>query len=79
MDGVPGDENVPLLDHITELRSRLIIVVFALSISAAIVYPFSGTLIHNIWNDLLPEGTRMVVYAPLELIITKLILHTATT
>nr|QNO42531.1 Sec-independent protein translocase protein TatC [Methanosarcinales archaeon ANME-2c ERB4] len=74
MDGVPGDENVPLLDHITELRSRLIIVVFALCISAAIVYPFSGTLIHNIWNDLLPEGTRMVVYAPLELTITKLTL-----
>ena len=61
MDGVPGDENVPLLDHITEFRSRLIIVVFALGISAAVAYPFSGTLIHYIWNDLLPEGTRMVV------------------
>ena len=74
MDGVPGDENVPLLEHITELRSRLIIVVFALGISAAVVYPFSGTLIRYIWNDLLPEGTLMVVYAPLELIITKLTL-----
>jgi sec-independent protein translocase protein TatC len=74
MDGVPGDENVPLLDHITELRSRLFVVVFALGISAVIVYPFSGTLIHYIWNDLLPEGTRMVVYTPLELIATKLTL-----
>ena len=77
MDGVPGDENVPLLDHITELRSRLFTVVFALGISAAVVYPFSGTLISNIWNDLLPEGTRMVVYTPLELIATRLTLSFA--
>lgn len=72
MDGVPGDKEVPLLDHITELRSRLIIVMLALGTTAAIVYPFSGMLIHTIWNDLLPQGTQMTVYAPLELIITKL-------
>lgn len=71
MDGVPGDPEVSLLDHITELRSRLLLVVLALCISAAIAYPFSGMLIRMIWNDLLPEGTQMTVYAPLELVITK--------
>ena len=45
--------------------------VLALCISAAIAYPFSGMLIRMIWNDLLPEGTQMTVYAPLELVITK--------
>jgi len=74
MDGVPGDENLPLLDHITEFRSRLIVVVLALCVSAAIVYPFSGTIVRMIWNNLLPEGMQMTIYAPLELVITKLML-----
>ena len=72
MDGVPGDAEVSLLDHITEFRSRLIIVVLTLCTAAAIAYPFSGILIRMIWGDLLPEGTQMTVYAPLELIITKM-------
>jgi len=71
MDGVPGDESLPLLDHITELRSRLVVVVIVLCTVAAITYPFSDTLLQVIWSDLLPEGTKMTVYAPLELIITK--------
>ena len=74
MDGAPGDEEVSLLDHITEFRSRLIIVMLALCTAAAIAYPFSGILIRMIWGDLLPHGTQMTVYAPLELIITKLML-----
>ncbi len=56
MDGVPGDENLPLPDHITELRSRLIVLVLALCTVAAIAYPFSGTLIRMIWAELLPEA-----------------------
>jgi sec-independent protein translocase protein TatC len=72
MEGVPGDEEISLLDHITEFRSRLIIVLLALCTTAAIAYPFSGMLIRMIWSDLLPEGTQMTVYAPLELIITKM-------
>ncbi|RZN40953.1 MAG: twin-arginine translocase subunit TatC [Methanosarcinales archaeon] len=71
MDSVPGDEDLPIIDHIIELRSRLIVVVLALCIVTAITYPLSGMLIQVIWKGLLPEGTQMMVYAPLELIITK--------
>lgn len=74
MDGVPGDENLPLIDHITEFRNRLIVVLLALCVSAAIAYPFSGTLIRMIRNNLLPAGMQMTICAPLELMITKLML-----
>ncbi|KAF5411566.1 MAG: twin-arginine translocase subunit TatC [Euryarchaeota archaeon] len=71
MDGVPGDRDLPLLAHITEFRSRLIVVSLALGVGTVIMYPFSGTLIGLIWSNLLPDGTQMTVYAPLELIVAK--------
>lgn len=77
MNSVPYDKEIPLLQHIYELRSKMIIVLAVLFITIFIVFPFSGTLIEMIWSNLIPSDLRMIVYSPLEWIITRLMLTLA--
>jgi sec-independent protein translocase protein TatC len=74
MNGLPTDRELPLMEHITELRSRLFVVFAVLIFAVLLAYPFSGTLIDIIWADLMPPDIGMVVYSPLEWIITRLML-----
>ncbi|MCL7476498.1 MAG: twin-arginine translocase subunit TatC [ANME-2 cluster archaeon] len=74
MNKIPGDQELPLIEHIRELRSRMIIVVSVLIFTLIFAFPFSGNLIEIIWNDLIPQNIDMVVYTPLEWMITRLML-----
>ena len=74
MNGVPGDLELSLVEHIKELRSRMFIVLAVLVFTVLLVFPFSGTLIDIIWSDLMPLDIRKVVYSPLEWMITRLML-----
>lgn len=77
MNRVPGDLELPLIEHIKELRSRMMIVVGVLLVTVILTFPFSGKLIEIIWNDLIPQNMNLVVYTPLEWIVTRLILSLA--
>lgn len=77
MNNVPGDQELPLLEHVKELRKRLLIVVAALIIILMGAFPFTGDLIGIIWTYLFPPGIEMVIYSPLEWILTRLILSLA--
>lgn len=72
MNSVPGDEEMPLVEHIKELRSRMIAVAVPVTIIASAAFLFSGELLQFIWKQLVP--VPMTIYSPMELIITKLAL-----
>ena len=72
MNSVPGDEEMPLVEHIKELRSRMIAVAVPVAIVASAAFLFSGELLQFIWKQLVP--VPMTIYSPMELIITKLAL-----
>ena len=72
MNKVPGDEELPLGEHLKELRSRMIIAVIPVVIITSIVFIFSGELLQAIWKETVP--VPMTIYSPLELIISRLTL-----
>lgn len=70
MTTVPGDEEQPLVEHITELRRRMIYVAIPIIVITLIVFSFSGVLFKAMWNSIVPG--QMYLYSPLELITTEL-------
>ena len=72
MNSVPGDEELPLSEHLTELRSRMIIVAIPIAIIAAVAFLYSGELLKWVWGRAVPAP--MTVYSPMELIMTRLTL-----
>ena len=70
MNSVPGDEELPLVEHIKELRSRMIIIAVPTVVITFIAFMFSGELLQVLWKHSLPVS--MTVYSPLELLMTKL-------
>ncbi len=72
MNTVPGDEEMPLVEHISELRGRMMTVAIPVIIITSISYFFSGELLQLIWNQTV--HVPMTVYAPMDLIITRLTL-----
>ncbi len=72
MNTVPGDEEMPIVEHIEELRRRLMTVAIPVIIITAISYFFSGELLQLIWRQTIQ--VPMTIYAPMDLIITRLTL-----
>lgn len=72
MNKVPGDEELPLVEHLKELRSRMIITAVPITVLTAIAFMFSGELLQVIWKHTLP--VPMTIYSPMELILTRLTL-----
>lgn len=69
MNSVPGDKELPLEEHIKELRSRVLVVVIPIVLITSIVFIYSGELLKIIWNNAIP--VPMTVYSPMELIFTR--------
>lgn len=67
----PADKDQPLMEHIAELRYRLLVILAGVSIVTAIVFPFSPVLLDMIWSHLVPPGVEMVVYGPWEIITAR--------
>ncbi len=72
MDIVPGDDELPLVEHIKELRSRMMTAAIPIALITAIAFLFSGELLQLIWRQTVP--VPMTIYSPMELILTKLTL-----
>lgn len=72
MTTVPGDEEQPLVEHISELRSRMIIVVVPIVVITLVVFMISGDMLQAMWENTLPANMPMYIYSPLELITTQL-------
>ena len=70
MNNVPGDEEQPLVEHIKELRKRMLLVVVPIIVVTLVVFTFSGELLKAMWSSSVP--VPMYIYSPLELITTEL-------
>ncbi|GFO97682.1 translocase [groundwater metagenome] len=70
MTSVQGDEEQPLVEHIEELRSRMIIVAVPIVVITLVVFTYSGVLLKAMWKSTVP--VPMYIYSPLELITTEL-------
>jgi len=65
------DEEATLVEHLTELRHRLLICIFAIVPAFAIAYAFHQTLISRLMN-LVPEGVPIVTLGVTEPFTTSL-------
>jgi len=72
LSGVQGDVELPITEHLKELRSRLVVVLIGLFMLMFLAYPFSEHLVQIIWADFIPQDVPMSVYSPLEWIFVRL-------
>ncbi|MFZ2410759.1 MAG: twin-arginine translocase subunit TatC [Candidatus Methanoperedens sp.] len=72
MNSVPGDEELPLVEHVKELRLRMIAAAVPIALITAVAFLYSGELLQVIWKQTVP--VPMTIYSPMELIIAKLTL-----
>jgi len=70
MSNAPGDSEMPLEEHVKELRSRMITVVIPVIVITSIVFVYSGEALKIIWARTIPGP--MTIYSPLELITARL-------
>ena len=66
MDGPVGDADISMMEHLIELRRRLIVFFVPFAIITLIMFPFSDAALHIIYTHLFPEDIRIAVYSPLE-------------
>jgi sec-independent protein translocase protein TatC len=66
MDGPIGDADISVLEHLIELRRRLIVFFVPFAIITLIMFPFSDAALHIIYSHLFPEDVYIAVYSPLE-------------
>jgi sec-independent protein translocase protein TatC len=69
----PHDKELPLSEHLRELRDRLVIVLAIIVILMAATFPFSGTLADLVLRQVVPASAILTVYEPLELIKVRII------
>lgn len=59
------------LEHLTELRKKLLLSILALLFFSILSYPFSGGILNKIKRDLIPEY-QLYIFSPLEAIVLYL-------
>jgi len=64
-------DRVTLIEHLDELRMRLVLSLLSLAVAFAVIYPFHDHLIRAL-NRPLPEGTELITIAPAEAFMTSL-------
>lgn len=63
----PNDREMPLSEHLRELRDRLFVVLGVTISLMAIAFPFSGTLVDLMVKHVVPSTAILTAYEPLEL------------
>lgn len=69
---VPGDKELALEEHLTEIRKRLIVVLVALGFLTFLTFPFTDSIISLLRQEFIPEGTKIIVLSPMEFILMRL-------
>jgi sec-independent protein translocase protein TatC len=63
----PQDKELPLSEHLRELRDRVVIVLAVTLVIMAVTFPFSGALVDMVLKHVVPPSVILTVYEPLEL------------
>jgi sec-independent protein translocase protein TatC len=69
----PHDREMPLSEHLRELRDRMVIVLGVTLALMALTFPFSSTLVETILGHVVPASATLTVYEPLELLKVRII------
>lgn len=64
----PHDKELPLSEHLRELRDRILIVLGVTAFIMAVTFPFSGMLVDTVIKHVVPHTAILTVYEPLELL-----------
>ena len=67
----PDDNEMPLTEHLRELKRRVLLLVILVGVITMVSFPFSGTMLHFIWNYLMP-GIPMNVFGPLDWMLARI-------
>ena len=73
MEEPVGDEEIPLMEHLVELRRRLIVVVIPFVALTLIMFPFSNISLRFLFTSLFSEDMPVFVYSPMEWLSVRLI------
>ena len=74
VDGPMGDVEIPILEHLMELRSRLIVVLIPFGVATVLIFPFSNSALqYLLFHNLFPEEMTMFVYSPMEWMSVRLL------
>ena len=68
-----GDEEIPLMQHLFELRSRLVVVLIPIIVLTLIIFPFSNISLRFLFTNLFSEDMSIFVYSPMEWISVRLL------
>ncbi len=71
-DGVPGDSNLELEEHLTELARRFLLVVVVIGVVTIIAYPISDSLIRLLIDRFVPSGINVITLHPVEIVFTQI-------
>ena len=74
VDGPIGDDELPIMEHLVELRIRLIHILIPFGIATVLIFPFSNMcLSYILFHNLFPEEMAMFVYSPMEWMSVRLL------
>jgi sec-independent protein translocase protein TatC len=69
----PHDREMPLSEHLRELRDRVVIVLGVTLVLMALTFPFSPQLVDAVLHHVVPASATLTVYEPLELFKVRII------
>ncbi len=68
----PEDRELPLEEHLAELRRRVIRISIVMIAGIGITFRFAGELIRDFWRELLPSELNIYVFTPTEWFMVQL-------
>lgn len=72
--GPVRDEEIPLMEHLIELRRRLVVVLIPFGIVTLVIFPFSNIFLqHFLFTNLFSEDMHIYVYSPMEWMSVRLL------
>ena len=73
ISGPTQDVEIPVMEHLSELRRRLIVVLIPFCIVALVMFPLSNFSLRFLFSNLFAEDMPIYVYSPVEWISVKLL------
>jgi sec-independent protein translocase protein TatC len=71
-DGVPGDRNMEMEEHLIELAKRFLLVFSLVAVVTLISYPVTDRIIGILRAEFVPEGINVITIHPVEIVFTRL-------